>query len=717
MLDARLGGPVQHDGFELKRLLAALGLFGTALACCAGVGGGGGNDGSGIVNSLLGRSRGEHPFTPHEYLAPSYEQPKAAICPTFADGDTSFARFLVPVLDSIRNSSGRFADSAFAGADLHATAFIMPTQVGVAAAHMTLDDLRGIAHRWATYELGSHGPASQRLGAVGMDGSGNGVSYDGVTGMQVAFLDSVLGGYQDSMETWGFPRFRSDGATNWSSQLGMQEIWKRHGYFQRGTLGMNVTRDQAAVGWGAQLLTAQQRNCNEFIPAVFGRFTVGFSGFHLMGEVFHDYDIGVRSAFDRSGIDSPGVTDSLKIYTDMACQLSGIAFPTFHNIVPNGTGSGIEIEEDEMYDLIYYWASRVHEGILDVLTFEQGVARMRAIRDGNVIPNYNMMRLADSRVTSAVTSSILCPIGFIPPFGNAGTGQNGLYGATADTFVAVGGTATNWKVLDLGVTDTISAAFTLRDGDTDSLTYGMADPEGNIILIESGQANSSTLPVVLQAQGSRARYLFLAIQSMALTNPSPQGWASDFHISIKAGQFTEVKEDNVNQGLAAYEVMTWLVGPRGNNPPAYGNYAMQRSRVRPQFDPTVGDTASAGIPVTTWLDGGPLFNTSGGWTHWNASFELPVYVYNHRLGGNAWDITTHYGNRTSMTAVGSAGDDHDDNWQPIDWWCRPFNSYFYIPVNDCTDFVYCSISVERISTVMTANAAFAILNVAASPMR
>lgn len=710
------------------------GAFAAFLLAAIGVGAGfsGGNvrsDRVSVDRQLGFDGTSYHDFTRTEYLAPRMTPVKAAIAPTFDDGDTNFTTFYVAVADSIRNSLGRFGDSTFAGADLRGTTWIMPslTTTPATGSKMSTAQVKALAGRSLYYEIGTHGPDSERLGSVGMDGGGNQVSYAGVTGMSREFLRAALGAYQDSAAAWGIPSFRSHGYGNWRMQHGMSDIWEEFGYFQCKSIAHPILQDQGDLSTET---TTMQRNCDPFVPAAYGYGgPARYSGFHRIGEPFNPYDVGARSSWQYFSGNDNRSTDSLKVYTDLLTQHQVLGVVTFHQIVPDGVRgtvagadsatAGLSIEEAEMYELMYFWASRVSEGLLDVLTFEQLVTRMRGVRDGNLIPHRNFMRVEQSRVSSPLAASIEEPMLFMPCINN----QPQFYGDTKDTLVAPQtGAAGNWKVYDLGVTDTLSLAFTAYAA-AGSTSYGTASKTGNVIIQEMPgptTANSDGINLTIMTTGSDARYVYLAVQGIATNETTPNNWdTGTFYMGCKAGQFQEVWEDFVNSGPDAYASMADVIGWR--IAPSFSTFNIEAQRVRPQFTFWYSDTtATAGTGALTLVT--ETASPASALTSTMAQFQrrgtgdLPFYsVFDRSV---SWDLNrVSFGNFGAAGVAGNADEAALDNMYLVDTGAQVRNWVYQIPVNEHTDYVQVHLSLERNGTSLSSVGSFAILNLEAYPIR
>jgi hypothetical protein len=649
-----------------------------------------------------------HAFTRTEYLQPRLTPVRAAIAPTFDDGDTNFTTFYVAVADSIRNSLGRFnptaGGSSWGGADLRGTSWIMPSQTTTpgTGSKMTTAQVQALGGRSLHYELGTHGPDEERLGSVGMDNAAGQVSYAGVTGMSREFLRATLGAYQDSAAAWGIPAFRSHGYANWRMQHGMGDIWEEFGYFQCKGITVPMLQDQSNADISE--ISAQQRNSDPFFPSVYGYGQPDrYGGMHRIGEPFSPWDVGGRSSWQYNSGNDNGSTDSLKVYTDILCQHAALGVITFHQIVPNGTrgaGSdeGLKIEESEMYDLMYFWASRVSEGLLDVLTFEQLVTRMRGIRDGNLFNTRNFMRLADSRVSSRLAASIHEPLMFMPVIG----ANSGMYGSSLDT---------------LGVPQTGTAG-----------SYGVASSTGNILIQQGNTTNTDGLDLTIVTTGSDAKYVYLAVQAAGTVEATPFNWdAGQWFLGCKAGQFTEIWEDNVNSGINSYQSMPDVIGWR--TAPTFYSFKVENQRVRPQFTFWYSDTTAAtgtGAAAADSATGSLLLVTEGtavqALTSPMAQFfrrgsgELPMYSMFDRSG--SWDLMrSSFGNWYNPTLAGNANEAVLDNVQLVESGATIRNWLYMIPVNPRTDYVQVHLSLERNSTSLSSNLSFAILNVEAYPIR
>lgn len=680
--------------------------------------GSGPRSGGEVVNDLLDRSGSLHAFTDEEYLRPKPFQPVGTLVPIFDDADDGVIDFLIPVLDSIRNSVGRFADSTYAGADLRLTIGVMPTVTTdpPTGGAMSVAEVKSLNSRQKYYEIASHGTNGKELGRLGLDTSGDRVSFGGATSMQAAFLDTVLAYNQQWAIDNGIMPFRSHMYARWRAQLGMEDTWRKHGYFQCKSWSVNQGYDNNTASLIGNELTPDQRNYDPFYPSVFnvdGKPV--YDGMHAIGEPFNSYDIGSRVSWDNTR----DVPDSLEKYTDVISQLHAIGLMTFHGI-ETSVVDNLDMSTADMYSLVYFWAHRVSEGTLRFATLEQAASMLRGYLYGDILGSQNLTMLSQSAVTSSWTDEILVPIGLIPPFGHAGSGFTGFYYAGVDTFVAPAGTATQWKMLPA---DTVAVAESLKvdGGDTDSLSFGMADANGDVMVATmTDPTYSPMVTLVIRTTGCKpgTRYIDIEVQTLALTQPAPNGFGSgNTTINYKAGQFTYVWEDNLSRGPGAYACMAQIVAKRAQAP-VLANFKWEAQIVRPQFELFTSDTTRGQAGQNAfWGQDTTIVDYQGE----NLNYWMnPTTLIMSRLLNKTtdWDLGASWG-ATGVTnqllVVGNANDDHDDNWQPISGWSQPFNHYITVPINGQTDFVYCVLWIQATTTTPSAAADVAILHLSATP--
>lgn len=656
--------------------------------------------GKGIVEQLLDSPQNStyHKFTDEEYLRPRYYEPKATFVPTFHDGDTSFVNTVVAVWDSVRNSTGRFADSSWAGADLRATVAIMPTVVGVGAQSMTAAQVKTLAGRQKFYEVATHGPDTERLGPIGLDGDDAQVAVGGVTGRSKLFLQTALGIYQDSLQTWGLEPARTHIYSNYRMTLGEQMVWRQFGYYQAIGVSNRVGQDFSNVQTGQ---APTQRNDDEFVKALWNRQARSIlSGFHTIGERFDPFDVGQAAFATSSGAGGGAEVESLKVAVDMAMGHGDIFNVGFHTVTNDTAGTTIAMSVGAFYELTYFLASRVDEGGLQVKTAEQSVAMMRGIRDGELVQHRGFKLPSDFTYTSAVAAATTEPLGGFPPSVTSALAAN-WYVSVADTFAAAPGTSPTVAAFSVATPDTVRDEFAATSS-IDSLSYGSADSSGNFIHMDMlGGGGSRSVILIIRTSGCEARALRISVQTMQLKAP---GWDQDVFLGGKFGQFTEIWEDNVNSGGDAYEIMSDLIGSRITQPLLSSDIRV--ARVRPQFMPIFADT-SVSTPVTI---------TQGNWysvvPNWQPPSLRPYWL---NANGSESDLLASFGNPVSLTATAGTADDRDDNWQGMDK-NNPVDHYFYVPINRETDYVYCAFQPQA-SVAMGAAGGVAFLNISAQPVR
>lgn len=639
-------------------------------------------------------------------------EPKATFVPIFHDGDTSFVTFVVPLWDSVRTGAGRFADSSFGGADLRGTVGIIttnvhPVQTGTS---MSLSQVQAIGGRQVYYEIASHGVDEERLGSVGLDASNAKVTIGGVTGRSKAFLQAALSTYQTFAVTNGIPKFRGHIATNWMMTLGEQSVWRANDYKYFSGQAVAVSEDNTNVQAGTSV---RQRNADEFAPAVFGRQgTSIYQGFHTIGEPFDPYDVGGQAAFTTaSGAGGKAQVESTKVAIDIAYTFGDQFWMAFHEVSNDTAGQTTTCSEGAFRDLTYFLASRVKEGGLEVLTAEQAIDRLRGIRDGELIPHRQFKRRTDfthkSAMGTGTTANQLTPLGFPVPAANFAN----FFTAGSDTFVAPGGAATSFQVMDFSTADIVVDSYTNFAIPT-RVSYGSADTTGNYVLhTMAGATTGAPLVTVIRTSGCHARLIRVAVQILPINDI---GWDQDVYVEGKFGQFEEVFEDNLNSGAASYRVMAELIGGR-ITAPAFANADAQArdprtQRVRPQFNFFPGDSTVARVLNDGTLKEQLLY----AW----APFTLRPYWISSN-GTSEQDLRATYGNTQDLTAVLSTDDDHDANWMGIpasSGSVFPTDHYFYVPVNEHTDYIYCAFQLSA-TVAPSAAGNYAVLNISAQRMR
>ena len=394
-----------------------------------------------------------HDFTDEDYLSAQRWPVKGGFCFFFDDGDSSFLSSFIAMSDSIYQGLGAY--SSFAGVRIRGTVAQSVNQTGTGAVMTPAQLRRTNAHGQADFEIAGHGGDEVRLGGVGLDNSGDRVAYGGLTGMSYAFADTVIRAAQDSTVAWGIPAFRSWGYGNWKSMSNaLPEIFRKYGIYQAKQATIPALFVQSNTDLQGQ--SDQVRNQDEYPAAALELPTsLYWGGFHRIGEMVSSHDIGGRLSYtSASAVASE--PDTLKAYVDVCAQMQCMGVATFHGIRPDAVGDGgqtLIILESNLSILMTHIATRMQEGILESLTFEQVAARIRGIRDGNLMPHRGFQMLADGAATTLRPGGrvINAPIGWpISPE---------LSYQTADTLIANGTAGTNWKVFDLSVADTIAAAF------------------------------------------------------------------------------------------------------------------------------------------------------------------------------------------------------------------------------------------------------------------
>jgi hypothetical protein len=695
-----------------KSLFGGLALLVIFASSFAGLGGGGNKSGAERAGVILDRQNvSMHSFSETDYRQRQYQQPIGTICPMFDDGDSSFATVVVAVFDSIRNGQGRFAGSTFVGADLRATCLVMPTQVDVGGGHMTRAQMRSVDGKSPYYELGSHGPNEERIGALGVDNTGTRVTIGGAVGMSRSYIDTLLTAYQDSAVAFSIKPFRSHGYSNWRMQLGMEAQWRRHGYMQAKSISVPVSFADSAVS--SNEVSALQRNCDVFTPSMFGRQgSVAFQGFHTIGEPLNMYDIGARSSFDRSGADSVsgdslGTAENLEIAIDMAAWFGDAFIFTAHSVLPvgaSGFDANIDMSTATFYDLTYYLANKVADGLVQCRTFEQTVDYLRSYRTGELMTSTNFALLQDQTAASPL-DSIATPLGFVPPFGSTI-----MFASGGDTLVFHDNTgpARN-KVISLASADTIQATYT-QSGD--SLSYGLTDPTMNVMIQRLKPDSSlSSITNVIRISGldPSVKMIQFAMQSFpAFSGAAPPSPNIDdnWYVQHKSVAFRERWMDNVNSGAAAYGMMADIVGGLKIGP-TYTSYNVERSRVVPASSLFLPDTSVAGDPATFSLDNTVMTMAFGD------RGRPPTYFG----GQTGFDFVASWGNMRSLVLADSAQARHDNEW-PAMAYSTLTNHYWYVEVPPGADYVYSSVGLEHDSDAspLGSNMAWVITNYSVTPM-
>lgn len=683
----------------MKRYLA----FGTLalLALAALTGGytrGGISASADRTNNLFGiePNAPNHTFPASVYVQPRTFTKKAGSVLLFDDGDTSFVTMFVPISDSICAARG---DSV----RVRGTVLVVPSLVGVGALSMTVDQVRSLDSRQDIFEIGSHGEDAERLGGRGLDGSGNRVAANGVTGMSYEFVDAHLSANQDSAAAWGIQAFRSHGFANWRRTGAIGDLFLKNGYFQ--AKGMAIDADMDTSHALPNETSAMALNTDPFAPAFCGKgASFKWKGFQRPGLMLDPFNIGARASFDTATADvngaGVGTPDTCKAHVSVAVQSGTISMLTLHRIrVTRGTDN-LAITRAELISLMDHIANLVQAGVLESLTFEQTTARMRGIPTGDMMPTYGFKKISDI-TTSHVSGLDDEPIGFAL----AGGAVPSFYSSVLDT---LGAGATQWKVHSQAVLDTVIAEFVDRDADSLEATHGLSSRTGNI-LIQRGPAasNGTGLSRTYTVSGAKGKYLDINVQVMVTNTTSANGY-----LSCKAGAFSHRWEDFVNGGAAAFAMLPRVLGAR-NAGIDTTNIPADRQAVRPQFVIAYADTATTGAHVTATSNFTSVFTR----TFWWGEPSLAAYVLHDKTAAAMWDHVASFGNETDIDGAGGAGQTHMSNLPLFTKAGEPEDYTFRVPINERTDYVQAVFSVERIGTDFGATPEIFVLAMNSSVVR
>jgi hypothetical protein len=645
--------------------------------------------------------RDNHPFTDEDYLRPRRWAPKGGVAFLFHDGDSSFYTSFIAMSDSIYDGLGGY--SAFAGIRIRGTCPISIVDVGTAGNLMTTNQLAAINVRQQDFELAAHGGAEDWLGNVGLGTSGNQVSYGSASGMSYSFAETVIGGAQDSAAVWGIRPFRSWAYSNWRMMnSALPDIFRANGIYQAASLCVPVGLVHSQVSSNGY--TGMHRNDDQYTKdALVIGATQAWGGFQRLGMMMNPYDIGSRASWDTTGTDSD--TTAAAAYIDACVQMQSLGVMTFHQVVADGARTAkFQIEEGELSTLMMIAASRVQEGVLESLTFEQLAARMRGIRDGNLIPSYGFRILTDGRATALTRggtggTAITAPISWPQHLD--------FYTQSGDTFVAEGGTATNPKVFNLSTSDTISASFNDRGGNEDSVSWAAADTSRNVLdsvswaaadtsrnvlMMQSGAAASNHLNCPILVTGCDARYIMVVLQVGILNGVMPA--SPEGYIAMNALQFDEAWEDFANFTTSSWESMADLV-PHRLALPGYGNFAWENQRVR-----VVGYFAHADTSLDWWgTSAVPSFSSATSESLMvkymrGGPWRLPLYTINHKEG-SVWDLQAGFGDGLDLTDATEASETILSGYEELEVQSKAVEYTWYVPVDERTDFVYVNFNMER----------------------
>jgi hypothetical protein len=248
----------------------------------------------------------------------------------------------------------------------------------------------------------------------------------------------------------------------------------------------------------------------------------------------------------------------------------------------------------------------------------------------------------------------------------------------------------------------------------DSASYGLASETGNILIAATnGGTRTEGVVNTIVTTGCEARYILITAQVGVLDscNVGDHG----HYLGLKAGQYREVWEDNVNGDGVSYELMAKLVGRRitkiDSTSHAGGNILIEKQRVRPQFNFILSDTAYAYTHNAMELKG-------DNWAVRLFNFSIPTLpAYRFYDQANSSDMVSTIGNPWDLHSAGSATDDQDDNFDKMDGILKFTNWYFYVPVDRLTDYVWFYAGIEYGGTAWTPAPDVAILSMEAYPMR
>lgn len=686
----------------MKRYGAALALL--ALAVVTGGAGYGPSSKTTAAGHLDRDVNPRHGTSDYEYLRPEYVEPKATLVLLFADWNTTHYDFVFGHLNAIRDSTSfggvDWGDSSdIAGADIRATFVGDPDELDTGS-KLTTAELVEIAGKTPYYEIATH---ANRLGSRGLTTDSTQVQSPNVTGRSRAFLDDQLDELQDDLYAAIGRYATTHTQNNNKTVLGEQAVWRQNGYYQVVGAAVRANLEYDSADGPSNGFTSRQRNVDEFALATMQRAGVPvMAGMHTIGERFDPYDIGVASFNHGTSNGGRQLIDSVKVAVDVALRYGDQYWIGFHRVTNDSAASDSSITcgEAEFIELLAFCGERINAGDMQSLTIEQATADLRSIRDGELFAHRGFKLAGDYTRTSAIS-------GELAPFGFASVGASlfNFYRVAQDTFVAAGGTATNPKAISDW--DTVRTAFA-----ADSLvSYGVADTSGNFIIYDMfAAAHSQHLTFAVRTSGTRARAVRIAVEVLPMGTP---GWDQDVTMLGKFGQFEEVWEDNVNFNGAAYAIMSNLLGTRVNAPAFSGD--MRSFRVRPQFNPFLGDTSLVGVPDSVAVDGGRAIGFTNDISLYSAL--SPYQLRSMWVGALAseMDFPATYGNVVGLTAATGSDQDHDENWQGMNgvW---PTDHYWFVPVNEHTDYIYCKVAPYA-SVPMASAGTFVVLNISAQPVR
>lgn len=636
-----------------KSILAALALIVIFVTSFAGLGGGGRMTKYEKIDHLLDVDGGEPGWMGRKIV-----EKRAGVCFLIHDGDTTsiseFKAYSDELYDSWSDRWGSTTPKRVRG-----TFGIVATGAnGIGAAgKMTWDDLRSLNQR--DFEIALHGDASDRMGPELID-----FSY--------GRIDSMLEDQQATVVAQSIDTLRTLVRTNWRQHPGQEYLLRKHGITQVIALRVpaNASND-TLVSSNEQ--TTMNPNMDQLVSILLNETSFNAVAYQGYGRILNRWNVGSHEGFNdtttASGQDT--TTVAMRQIMDGAVQMGAIATLTFHQFIDDA--NALSCHPDTMKALMDHADSLLgtYEGF-ESLTAMQMVARGVGRVVGELVNTHGFARMYEQHNAFLHTSAgldanadSLKPL--LYPYMNSyytDTPESEFMSASADSDV--------WKIL--GAADTIPGAFTNRDGNLDSLTWGWTDSTRNVAVAQSADSAKTAhfmLPPIF-VTGVEAPYIIVSVQAGS-EDSTDTGYA---YLPVQLYQYTENQFDFTigSTSSTPFRALQSAFGTATYDTPRDSRLSLQSYF---GIVDTVAIREAVDVSSLEWATD----DSDDEWFRFSPGSLTPIII-DHRYGSGGSALDASFGD--NYTALASP---HTDQMREFDQSLHWETYTWRVPINGETDIV------------------------------